>query len=283
RAVHPGDVPPQRLGGRCFPGRLGRDHGRLPAAGGEVRPARIAHRGARGLGAGGVRPGPVRVQHRVAARGGAGPEGGPAGLAARPLRLARLRGRGARGSGRARDRPDDSPGRGADRRMTGSTPAAGWDLRILSWNLWELRGDLHALVEAVQDLNPDLMLVQEAPRFVLPTTRLRWFARQVERRILLGGWGGRGLALLATDEVAAQVIRRGAHPVAQTVSDLNSTYPRGVAAVRLSVPGGREVVVAATHLALQEDNRMRHAEHLRELVRAAGAPAIVGGDLNETA
>lgn len=167
--------------------------------------------------------------------------------------------------------------------MTGSTPAAGWDLRILSWNLWELRGDLHALVEAVQDLNPDLMLVQEAPRLVLPTTRLRWFARQVERRILLGGWGGRGLALLATDEVAAQVIRRGAHPVAQTVSDLNSTYPRGVAAVRLSVPGGREVVVAATHLALQEDNRMRHAEHLRELVRAAGAPAIVGGDLNETA
>lgn len=167
--------------------------------------------------------------------------------------------------------------------MTPERSAAGWDLRILSWNLWELRGDLHALVEAVQDLRPDVMLVQEAPRFVLPSTRLRWFARQVDRRILLGGRGGRGLALLATDDVAAQVIRRGAHPVAQTVSDLNSTYPRGVAAVRLSVPGGGAVVVAATHLALQQDNRLRHAEHLRQLVRAAGAPAIVGGDLNETA
>src|SRR5690606_24935100 len=43
------------------------------------------------------------------------------------------------------------------------------------------------------------------------------------------------------------------------------------------------VVVASTHLALQEDNRRAHAEHLSALVRGAGAPVIVGGDLNETA
>jgi endonuclease/exonuclease/phosphatase family metal-dependent hydrolase len=99
----------------------------------------------------------------------------------------------------------------------------------------------------------------------------------------VGGAGGRGLALLATEEVAAQVIRRGMHPVAQELSDLNSTYPRGVAAVRHSVPGGGAVVVSSIHFALQEDNRLRHAEHLAALVRAAGAPVIVGGDLNETA
>ncbi|WP_281871878.1 endonuclease/exonuclease/phosphatase family protein [Brachybacterium paraconglomeratum] len=156
----------------------------------------------------------------------------------------------------------------------------GRDLRILSWNLWELRGDLHALIEAVEDLDPDLLLVQEAPRFVLPTTRLAWFARRIGRRVLVGG---RGLAILATEDVAAQVIRRGMHPVAQSVTDLNSTYPRGVAAVRLSVPGGGEVVVSSLHFALQEDNRLRHAEHVAALVRGAGAPVIVGGDLNETA
>ncbi|ASK66716.1 metal-dependent hydrolase [Brachybacterium avium] len=158
-----------------------------------------------------------------------------------------------------------------------------WELRILSWNLWELRGDLAALIEAARDLQPDVLLIQESPRFVLPSARLRWLARRVGRRVLLGGAGGRGLAILATDEVAAQVIRRGAHPVEQTVSDLNSTYPRGVAAVRLSIPGGGAVVVASTHLALQEENRLRHAEHLAALVRGAGAPVIVGGDLNETA
>src|SRR5699024_2022913 len=62
-----------------------------------------------------------------------------------------------------------------------------------------------------------------------------------------------------------------------------STYPRGVAAVRLSLPGGGAVVSASTHLALPEDNRMRHARHLAALVRGAGAPVRVGGDLNETA
>lgn len=158
-----------------------------------------------------------------------------------------------------------------------------WRLRILAWNLWELRGDLWALIEAVQDLAPDVLLIQEAPRFVLPTARLDWLARRLDRRVLVGGAGGRGLAILATDAVAAQVIRRGAHPVAQHLTDLNSTYPRGVAAVRLSVPGGGAVVVASTHLALQEDNRKAHAEHLSALVRGAGAPVIVGGDLNETA
>ena len=55
-----------------------------------------------------------------------------------------------------------------------------WDLRILSWNLWELRGDLAALLEAVRDLQPDVLLVQEAPRFVLPTARLGWFARRID-------------------------------------------------------------------------------------------------------
>ena len=157
------------------------------------------------------------------------------------------------------------------------------DLRICSWNLWELRGDLPALIEAARDLAPDVLLVQEAPRFVLPTTRLRWFARQVGMEILVGGLGGRGLAILATEDVASRVIRRGAHPVAQQLSDLNSTYPRGVAAARISVPGGGAVVVSSIHFALQQDNRMSHAEHVKALVSSAGAPVIVGGDLNETA
>lgn len=164
-----------------------------------------------------------------------------------------------------------------------SQTRAPWRLRIVTWNIWEQRGDLAALIEAVQDLDPDVLLIQEAPRFVLPRTRLQWLARQIDRRILVGGGlGGRGLAVLATEEVARQVIRRGSHPVTQQVTDLNSTYPRGVAAVRLSIPGGGAVVIASTHLALQEENRLTHAEHLAALTEGAGAPVILGGDMNET-
>ena len=157
----------------------------------------------------------------------------------------------------------------------------GWPLRIVAWNLWGLRGDLGALTESLEDLDPEVLLVQETPRFVLPATRLDRLARHLDRRVLVGGVGG--LAVLVTSAVAAQVIRRGAHPVAQQITDLNSTYPRGVAAARLSVPGGGAVVVCSTHLALQEHNRLTHAEHLSALVRSAGAPVILGGDLNETA
>lgn len=159
----------------------------------------------------------------------------------------------------------------------------GWPLRIVGLNLWGLRGDLRDLVEALQDLAPDVLLVQESPRFVLPTMRLDRLARHLDRRVLLGGAGSRGLAIMATHAVAAQTIRRGAHPVAQQITDLDSTYPRGVAAARLSVPGGGAVVLCSTHLALQEHHRLAHAEHLSALVRGAGAPVIVGGDLNETA
>ena len=121
----------------------------------------------------------------------------------------------------------------------------GWDLRILSWNICELRGDLPALIEATQDLDADVLLIQEAPRFVLPQARLDWFARRIDRQILVGGRFGRGLAILARPEVARQVIRRGMHPVSQQITDRYATYPRGVAAVRLSVPGGGAVAVGS--------------------------------------
>lgn len=154
-------------------------------------------------------------------------------------------------------------------------------LRILSWNICELRGDLDALSTAIREIAPDIMLVQEAPRFVLPQLRLQLFARRIGLRILVGGRFGRGLAILATEEVARQVIRRGMQPVAQRIVDANSTYPRGVAAVRLSLGAGEELVVSCIHFALQEPNRMVHARRAVELVRGAGAPVVIGGDLNE--
>lgn len=167
-----------------------------------------------------------------------------------------------------------APARGAARCST---------LRVLSWNICELRGDLPALIGAIRDIDPDVLLVQEAPRLVLPQMRLEWFARRIDRRVLVGGRFGRGLAILATDEVARQVVRRGMHKVSQKVTNAVSTYPRGVAAVRLSVGGGEQLVVSDIHFALQEDNRLAHARHVQDLIRSAGAPVVIGGDLNEKA
>lgn len=162
------------------------------------------------------------------------------------------------------------------------TAGATRTLRVLSWNICELRGDLVALVDAVRDLDADVLLIQEAPRLVLPQLRLDWFASAVDRRILVGGRFGRGLAILGTESIERQVIRRGMEPVRQRLSDANSTYPRGIAAVRLSLGGGHELVVSCIHLALQLDNRLAHVTRVRERIVGAGAPVIIGGDLNET-
>lgn len=161
------------------------------------------------------------------------------------------------------------------------TEAPRTTLRVLSWNVCELRGDVDALCAAIREIAPDVMLMQEAPRLVLPQLRLERFARGIDRRILVGGRFGRGLAILGTDDVARQVIRRGMHKVAQRLTDRKAVYPRGVAAVRLFLGDGSELVVSCIHFALQEPNRVAHAHHVAGLVRTADAPVIVGGDLNE--
>lgn len=169
-----------------------------------------------------------------------------------------------------------------DRDARGPAPRGPEQLRVLAWNLWELRGDIPTVLETLEDLAPDVLLMQEAPRLFLPGTRLRRFARQAGLEVLVGGFGGRGLAILAPQRTARRAVRRGMHPVRQQLTDLNSTYPRGVAAVRLAAPGG-EVVLSSIHFALQEPNRIAHARHVEQLVRGAGCPVVAGGDLNETA
>lgn len=158
---------------------------------------------------------------------------------------------------------------------------SGWDLRVMTWNVRGLRDDTRALIDAVRDLAPDLLLLQESPQVILPTARLRWLAGRMGLRVLLGGRLARGLAILATEEVAGQVLRRGLVPVPQRITDANSVFPRGIAAVRLSVPGGGDLVVADLHLALDEEHRRVHVHRLLGLAAGAGAAVVVGGDLNE--
>jgi endonuclease/exonuclease/phosphatase family metal-dependent hydrolase len=59
-------------------------------------------------------------------------------------------------------------------------------------------------------------------------------------------------------------------------------HRRGAVAARLAL-GGHEFAVAGTHLDLIEAPRLRHLDELDEQLRAvlpAGAPLVVGGDLN---
>lgn len=157
-------------------------------------------------------------------------------------------------------------------------PGTGFPLRIASYNLRGLKDDAHAAAAVVRAIAPDVLLLQELPRYPGSDYAITSFAR--ESGLL---WSGRtrwvsgtgimtGLRLLPTDsrDVPLRVGRR--------------ENPRSYTVSRVRRPQGPAVTVASVHLPLDEEQRLRHARTvLSEL--AADPPAasslVVGGDLNE--
>ncbi|MGN6243479.1 MAG: endonuclease/exonuclease/phosphatase family protein [Motilibacteraceae bacterium] len=153
------------------------------------------------------------------------------------------------------------------------------DLRVVSYNVRSLRDDVGALVDVVTRLAPDVLCVQEAPRF------LRWrhhLADLAERTGLLVACGGRttgGPALLTSLRV--EVLRTHEWRFAKAPG----RFQRGAAVAEARV-GGRPFVAVSTHYSLDPVERRRHTDELlgrlNRLGQPAAGPAVLAGDLNET-
>jgi endonuclease/exonuclease/phosphatase family metal-dependent hydrolase len=148
-------------------------------------------------------------------------------------------------------------------------------LRVLSYNVRSLRDDVTALSRAIRDINPDVAIIQEAPRFLRWRSSCAGLARRAGLVQVCGGRiAGANLVLstlavtvIATDEVA--------------LSHQPNLHRRGAALAVLEL-SGRRFAVAGTHLDLIEDPRLRHLDELELAVRrlAGDTPIIVGGDMN---
>jgi endonuclease/exonuclease/phosphatase family metal-dependent hydrolase len=150
------------------------------------------------------------------------------------------------------------------------------DLRVVSYNVRSLRDDDGALVDVVTQLAPDVLCVQEAPRF------LRWrhkLADLAERTGLLVACGGRttgGPALLTSLRV--EVVRTHEWRFAKAPG----RFQRGAAVAEARV-GGRPFVAVSTHYSLDAVERRRHTDELLgRLNRLDAGPVVLAGDLNET-
>lgn len=156
-------------------------------------------------------------------------------------------------------------------------------LRVVSWNVRSLRDDRSAVAAVLRELAPDVVCLQEAPRF------LRWrhaLAELARRSGLLVAGGGRtagGPALLTALRVDVVETREVLLPRTRGL------HQRGVAAAHVRVHGV-PLLVASTHLGLDAAERSRHAGEVLDLLAhevatrpAAGPPVVLGGDLNETA
>ncbi len=154
-------------------------------------------------------------------------------------------------------------------------PGGSAVIRVLSYNVRSMRDDTAALARVIRACAPDVVLVQEAPRF------FRWrkaAARLADATGLVYVTGGAP----ATGPMILSSLRAG---VERTEDVLLPRTPglhrRGFATAVLRFGGARLSVLSA-HLSLQPAERARQADLLlRRLDGLGETHAVVGGDLND--
>lgn len=149
-------------------------------------------------------------------------------------------------------------------------------IRLLSYNIRALRDDNEALYRVIRSIAPDVVCIQEAPRF------LRWRSRCAEiarRSGLVMVTGGRAsganliLSTLAVDVVATRQVG---------FSRDRGLHSRGIAVAVLR-RGEATFAVAGTHLDLVDGPRLRHVGELHSVLDSfvpPGVASVVAGDMN---
>jgi endonuclease/exonuclease/phosphatase family metal-dependent hydrolase len=154
------------------------------------------------------------------------------------------------------------------------------EIRVLTYNIRSLRDDRAALLRVVKACAPDVVCVQESPRFFGWRRAAGRLAQDLGLRVICGGANASGNLLLGGDRLLTEYWeniylkhRRGLHLRGMATAVLE---PEG---------GGPRITVASTHLSLDEDQRVDQAEEvLGHLHRVAdghqSSTAVLCGDFN---
>ena len=150
-------------------------------------------------------------------------------------------------------------------------------LRLLSYNVRSMRDDRTALGRVIRSAEPDVVLVQEAPRFARWRSRCAELARRANLVVVSGGrYAGANLVLssLSVDVVSSADVLFTRDP---------RLHRRGTAIAVLTVQG-TTFAVAGTHLDLVEGPRLRHVDELHRAIAQhvpTGVPTVLAGDVND--
>lgn len=151
---------------------------------------------------------------------------------------------------------------------------SGVPLRVMSYNVHGLADDRGALVSLIRDLEPDVLIVQEAPR------RFRWrhkcaaLADDTGLVVAAGGLPALGNLLLVSLRVAVHETWCTRYPLTP------GRHMRGAAFARGTVRGGG-FTLSGSHLSTDPAERPAQAEVWKEQLSAIEGPVIAAGDLNE--
>lgn len=148
------------------------------------------------------------------------------------------------------------------------------EFRVLTYNVRALRDNRAALVHAARSCDPDVVCVQEAPRFFRWRSKLAALARDWGVTYVNGGGTTGGVALFAHLRVDVETRREG------LLSKTPGLHQRAVAAAVVAKAGSR-LLVASTHFGLRAEERKRHAgELLSGIGRMPAEHVVVGADWN---
>lgn len=148
-------------------------------------------------------------------------------------------------------------------------------IRALSYNIRSLRDDERALARVIRACEPDLVFVQEAPRFFRWRKHAARLAAATDLVMLSGGATAAGPLLLCS--LRATVERTEDVLLPRTPG----LHRRGFATAVVRFARARLGVVSC-HLSLQSDERYAQSGMLLDLVQAMDVPHVaVAGDINE--
>ncbi|MFF5140891.1 endonuclease/exonuclease/phosphatase family protein [Streptomyces sp. NPDC013157] len=148
-------------------------------------------------------------------------------------------------------------------------------IRVLSYNIRSMRDDTDALARVIRACAPDLVLIQEAPRFFRWRKKLARLASASDLVILTGGGTAAGPAILCDLRATVERTEDVLLPLTPGL------HRRGLATAVVRF-GGVRLGVTSFHLSLQQDERYEQGGMLLDRVAGLGVPhAVAGGDLND--
>lgn len=148
-------------------------------------------------------------------------------------------------------------------------------IRVLSYNIRSMRDDTDALARVISACDPDLVLIQEAPRFFRWRKKLAQLASAANLVILTGGATAAGPAVLCNLRATVERTRDVLLPLTPGL------HRRGFATAVVRF-GGARLGVLSCHLSLQADERYEQGGMLLDRLAGMGVEhAVAGGDLNE--
>jgi endonuclease/exonuclease/phosphatase family metal-dependent hydrolase len=147
-------------------------------------------------------------------------------------------------------------------------------LRVATYNTRDFLDDHRLAARIVRAVAPDILCLQEVPRWLFGGWRVRHFAAATGMSWPGGHRGSGGTTIFVSDRVRVL----GSHHSRLPVRWPDRT--RGYAVVRVAVPGGAELTAVSVHLSLKPDERVAHAERILQALAESGS-LIIAGDLNE--